>query len=256
MKYTLLQTLIILIFLSIFAVTDFGFNQQYNNLVNRIEKMPILIFSHDWHLLESIHSDLQDSPHISFISLESNVDILGKMIAEYDLPATDQILDIDQLPNLLHFSFNGNKTSKSEFLQIKEQTETRETGLMIVAEESDLGNLFDLKESISLIRWIFFIGTLIMLCIIALIIRIIAIKKENFFWTIYYRSGGRVNRFGGYFFKSLIATLLPIICFGLLLYFVNRNLLFTYSLDTKSWILILATIMVTMPLAWFITGKD
>ena len=256
MKQTLLQALLLFLLLIIFAVADYGFSVQYDNLVTGIEELPLFIFSHDWSLLEELKSDLEDDHLVKGIVLERNVDILDKMITEYDLPAADQILDINLLPNMQQFSLSGVRATNKDFFRIKDELEKRETGLMIITQDEDLEKLLDLKEKVVLIRLLLLIGFSLLLFITALIIFATAIKRDNYYWNVYYRSGGRSGRFKHYFLYSLITSILPLISLWILIFLVEKYLHLSYYLDFKTWLIILAAILLTRLLAWFTTRKD
>jgi hypothetical protein len=256
MKYILLQTILVLLLLSIFGVADFNLREQNNDTVFRIENLPVIVFSQDWHLLRKLSQDLSNDPLVKELSTSRNVEILGKMIMEYELPAADRIIDIDQLPNMLQFSLQGASASSANYEELKTKITESGDDLMMIAQDEKYQRLFSFQERNRFFRLLLFVGTLIIVFMAALILRIASLKEENFFWKLYYRSGGRRNRFIYYLFQSLTASLLPVVGFGLVLYLIEKHLGYTYFLDINSWLIIIGVLILSIPLAWLVTTKE
>ena len=256
MKYTLFQTLIVFILLLLFAVADYGFLKQHDHFVSRLEELPVIIFSHNWDSLQELAIKLGNHSQVKHFKMERNAEILKKLVSEYDLPQADQIIDLELLPNLLEFTINGVYSTEKEFMLLKETIVSIDSEAIIISPDYELKTIFNLKKSIYITRRLLFLGMLLIIFANTLMFRIIAIRKDNFFWKMYYRCGGLERRFKYYFLNSLVASLLPIISFWGVAYLVDKQLHYTYYLDNKSWLLIIVVILITNPLAWIITGKE
>lgn len=256
MKLTFTLTLIILILLSLYVTADSGYLDRLDHIIFSIEQIPIVIFSHDWHLLLEIGDELHGTPNVASLKIERNEEILEKMMFEYELSAADRILDIDLLPNVLRFHLNGSEISEQSYQTLMNNIQDKSHNLSVVTQDRDFQSLFDLKSAIVIRRLILFSGLLLTLFILCLTLRIASIKQNNRYWRIYYRAGGTGKRVLSFLPESIVSSFLPVICFALILIAAEKYLLFTYFLDLNSLLIIIGTVLITSPIAWAVTGKQ
>ncbi len=256
MKYFLWQTILIILMLGIFTVADYGLRRQHEDNISRIEDLPVIILSHDIDLLRDLALDLLDEPQVAKLKLESNVEILRQMIADYELPATDRILDIDLLPNKLEFFLEGSLAAAENYKSLQQIITERDESLLILSQDEELQELFAVNEINHIIRQMLSAGILLLIVLVSLFLRITSIRKDNSFWQIYCRSGGRVSRLKRYLLTSLIVSFLPVISFGIILHLGDKYLPHTYFLDLNSWLIIIGAVLITCPLAWLITDRQ
>jgi len=255
MKFALILTLILLICLLVFSLADYLLLGQYENIVTRIEALPVIIFSRDFSLLHTLKSELEEKPIVTSLELEKNIDLLSKMITEYDLPAAEQILDIDSLPNMLEFRLQGDLITEEGFNILRERIKSKGSEVNLVSQEHEFSDLIKLKQMLILARKAILAGIIILLSLVTIFTCATIIRRSNHYWNIYYRSGGTRSRFSSFLLSLLIGTFLPLGLLALIFYLANNYLQMSYKLELRYWLLIGSVILFPGLLAWLITDR-
>jgi hypothetical protein len=256
MKPALILTFILLICLIVFSLADFLLLEQYENLVTRIESLPVILFSSNFSLLHNLMNELEDEPVVTSLEIERNIEILDKMIKEYDLPAAEQILDIDSLPNMLEFRLEGELITEKGYSELKERFEREGSDITLISQDIELSDLFELKQMLLLTRKAILAGIIIILSIVTFVTGAMVIRRSNYYWHIYYRSGGTKKRFRSYLLNLLLGTILSLSLLAIIFYLVDYYLQMSYEFELRYWILFGLVIFIPGLLAWCLTERS
>jgi len=106
-KGILFQIIIIIILLAAWNLLHIGYNHQKKVLEANISELPMIIFSDNVTLLDSLAKELNDLAFIRNIIIEADSIVAEKLISGYGLDNAKAILASYSLPSLMKIFFDG-----------------------------------------------------------------------------------------------------------------------------------------------------
>ncbi len=219
------QVIVITIFLIFWNSLHFGkhlhirvFEHKKVQIFQKLSPIPIIIFSYKLDSLYSIKTKLNSFLWVDSLQIEEQTEISERLIAEYQLSQSSEILSRYTLPNVMKIFLKGeffHKTEKDEVWRIIENSD----------EEAEINydNEFwekiqieadNVQPSINLINFAYLIasgGMVVFLIFFVVFMRIHFETKRDQFWKIFRVSGGKQSsRAKMFFLNSFVLSFIPI----------------------------------------------
>jgi len=246
----------VIIFLSIFTITENALYESYNYWVEDIESKPLIVFFYEDDYDIQLKEVLSKHEVISFFKIESGEEVFHDLITNYSLDELHGIVDISQLPSVLKIGFDGNNFSTGKYDKVKILvTENIGDKSFIVDISNELHNsYYEFKVRLFLYRIHVILKSLILFIFVFLSDKnYLYLTKE--YWRIYYKAGGVRNRYLNYVKYFLLRFFVPFILWGLLIFIVTANYLTELEFNCKIWLLFTGLIITANQIAW-LTFKD
>ena len=245
------QIIIIIILLVVWDLLHIGYNHQKKVLEVNTSELPMLIFSTDVILLDSLAKKLDDLSFIKNIIIEADSIIAEKLISGYDLDNAKTILSSYKLPSLMKISFDGalfQTPQKEKLDRILSSSEYLE---LIVNYDSNLWQIN--RDKLELLTKIYYGGNgliLVLLLFITVFLRIHFEIKSNDFWQIFRSSGGnRKVRRKQFLLNSLWLCFVPLLLvtglYFAAMYFKYINIQIDYRLFCVEFVAIIISILMS-----------
>ncbi len=252
------QIIIIIILLTTWDLLHIGYNHQKKALEANISELPMLIFSNDVTLLDSLAKEFDNLSFIKNIIIEADSIIAEKLISGYGLDNAKAILSSYNLPSLMNISFDGalfQTTQKEELEKILSSSEYIE---LIVNYDTDLWQIN--RNKLELLTKVYWGGNgliLILLLFIAVFLRIHFEIKSNDFWQIFRSSGGsRKMRRKQFLLNSFWLCFIPLLLvtgiYFAVMYFKYLNIQIDYRLFGVEF----AVIIISILMSRIVLGKN
>jgi len=245
------QIIIIIILLATWNFLHIGHGHQKKVLENNISELPMLIFSNDVTLLDSLAKELDDLSFIRNIIIEADSIVAEKLISGYGLDNAKAILSSYNLPSLMKLSFAGETFQIPQKEELEKILSSSEYIELIVNYDSDLWQLN--RDKLELLTKIFYGGNaliLVLLLFISVFLRIHFEIKSNDFWQIFRSSGGnRKVRRKQFMLNSLWLCFAPLLLvtgiYFATLYFKYINIQIDYRLFGVEFAAIIISILMS-----------
>jgi len=252
------QVIVITIFLIFWNSLHFGkhlhiriFEQKKVQIYQKLSPIPIIIFSYELDSLYSIKTKLNSFLWVDSLQIEEQTEISKRLIAEYQLSESSEILSRYTLPNVMKIYLRGeffHKSVREEVWRIiKENNEAAEINYDNEFWEKIQIEADNVQPNINLINFAYLIANgvmIVFLIFFVIFMRIHFETKRNQFWKIFQISGGKKNsRAKMFFLNSFVLSIIPTgLNFGI--YFAA--IYFDYlkiQIDDKLFIIELGTLM-------------
>ena len=259
------QIIIITIFLIFWNSLHFGkhlhiriFEQKKTQIYQKLSPIPIIIFSYELDSLYSIKTKLNSLLWVDSLQIEEQTEISKRLIAEYQLSESSEILSRYTLPNIMKIYLKGEFFHKSEkekvWRIIKENDEDAEINYDNEFWEKIQIEADNVQPDINFINFAYLIANgvmIVFLIFFVIFMRIHFETKRDQFWKIFRISGGKQNsRAKMFFLNSFVLSIIPTgLNFGI--YFAA--IYFDYlkiQIDNKLFIIEFGTLM----LAYLLTS--
>ena len=252
------QIIIITIFLIFWNSLHFGkhlhisiFEQKKTQIYQKLSHIPIIIFSYELDSLYSIKTKLNSFFWIDSLQIEEQTEISERLIAEYQLSESSEILRKYTLPNVMKIYLKGDffyKSEKDEVWRIiKENDEAANINYDNEFWEKIQAEADNVQPDISFINFAYLIANgviIVFLIFFAIFMRIHFETKRDQFWKIFRISGGKKNsRAKMFFLNSFVLGILPTgLNFGIYFAAIHFGYL-RIQIDNKLFIIELGTVM-------------
>ena len=219
------QVIVITLFLIFWNSLHFGkhlhirlFEQKKVQIYQKLSPIPIIIFSNKLDSLYSIKTKLNSFLWVDSLQIEEQTEISERLIDEYQLSESSEILSRYTLPNIMKIYLKGEFFHKSEKEKIWRIIKKNDK-----AAEINYDNKFwekiqieadNVQPDINLINFVYLIanGVLIgFLIFFVIFMRIHFETKKDQFWKIFRISGGKQSsRAKMFFLNSFLLSIIPV----------------------------------------------
>jgi hypothetical protein len=245
------QIIILIILLATWNLLHIGYNHQKKVLEANISELPMLIFSTDVILLDSLAKELDDLSYIRNITIEADSIIAEKLISGYGLDNAKDILSSYRLPSLMNISFDGTAFQTPQKEELKKILTSSGYTELTINYDSDLWQLN--RDKLKLLTKIFYGGNaliLVLFLLISVFLRIHFEIKSNDFWQIFRSSGGnRKVRRKQFLLNSLWLCFVPLLLatglYFAAMYFKYINIQIDYRLFGVEFAAIIISILMS-----------
>ena len=218
------QIITITIFLIFWNSLHFGkhlhiriFEQKKIQIYQKLSPIPIIIFSYKLDALYSIKSKLNSFLSVDSLQIEEQTKISERLIAEYQLSQSSEVLSRYTLPNVMKIYLKGEFFHKSEkdaiWRIIKENDEAADINYDNEFWEKIQVEADNVQPSINFLNFAYLIANgviIVFLIFFVIFMRIHFEIKRDQFWKIFQISGGKKNsRAKMFFLNSFILSIIP-----------------------------------------------
>ena len=218
------QIITITIFLIFWNSLHFGkhlhiriFEQKKIQIYQKLSPIPIIIFSYKLDSLYSIKTKLNSFLWVDSLQIEEQTKISERLIAEYQLSQSSEVLSRYTLPNVMKIYLKGDffyKSEKDEVWRIiKENDEAANINYDNEFWEKIQAEADNVQPDISFINFAYLIANgviIVFLIFFVIFMRIHFEIKRDQFWKIFQISGGKKNsRAKMFFLNSFILSIIP-----------------------------------------------
>jgi len=218
------QIITITIFLIFWNSLHFGkhlhiriFEQKKIQIYQKLSPIPIIIFSYKLDSLYSIKTKLNSFLWVDSLQIEEQTKISERLIAEYQLSQSSEVLSRYTLPNVMKIYLKGEFFHKSEkdaiWRIIKENDEAADINYDNEFWEKIQVEADNVQPSINFLNFAYLIANgviIVFLIFFVIFMRIHFEIKRDQFWKIFQISGGKKNsRAKMFFLNSFILSIIP-----------------------------------------------
>ncbi len=219
------QVIVITIFLIFWNSLHFGkylhtriFEQKNVQIYQKLSPIPIIIFSYELDSLYSLKKRLGCFHFVDSVQIEEQTEVSERLIDEYQLSESSEILRRYTLPNVTKIYLKGEFFHKSEkeniWKIIKENDEAAEINYDNEFWDKIQIEADNVQPSINFINFAYLIANgvmVIFLIFFVVFMRIHFETKRDQFWKIFQISGGKQSSRAKFFFlNSYVLSIIPV----------------------------------------------
>ena len=211
MKFSrIFQFIIILGFLIIWNALHVGYSYQKDKYHTALSQNPVLIFSRNNETLDSISVKTSELEYIRKTIIETDSLISSNLIETYDLYYAKNIISSFKLPAVMKVYFHGelyDLSAKTHFEDILKESEDN------IDYHFDEGTWKFYQDRLNLVDKLYLYGNLVYILFflfITVFLRIHFEIRDDHYWRVYVKAGGRMAvRRKHFVLSSLLISLLP-----------------------------------------------
>ena len=234
-----------------------GYEFQKNIFEDNISASPMILLSMQEDTLELLSSKIDQNDYISEITIIQDSIIAKRLIENYDLEGSNEILRSYLLPTAMRITFVGEKF-KIEQKQKLERTLLEYSPAVIYY--FDEVKWQGTQNKIELLTKGYYAGFgifIILMLFISIFLRIHFEIKSDIFWKIYYSSGGQIGKRRKQFFvNSLYLCFIPLILIVAIYYAFIYFQLLHVEIDYRFFGIELLTLAISSLFAGIALGKN
>jgi len=253
-KSIVIQSIVILLILVTWNFIHLGYKLQKQAYFEKISEVPILVFSQNSEILDSLKTQLSFAGYVSKIEIETKTEIAEKLISKYELNSIKSVLENHSLPDVMKVFLEGenfDRARKEELLLMLSGTD-----LKTECNPEDWNILFDKIDFLDKSYQVINIMIIIFTFFITVFMQIHFEYKQDKFWYVYESSGGKYGQRRKHFLiSSFFAIFLPaILVYGSYLLLINFSYL-TIKIDITSFGLEILVLLISTHISQSILRK-
>lgn len=251
------QAIAIFIILIGWNLLHLGFEFQKYIFEDNISTSPMMLLSMQENSLEQLRSKIEKNDYIKNVAIIQDSVIAERLIENYDLEGSNEILRSYLLPTAMQITFVGEKFQIEQKQELERILLEYSPSVIYYFDETQWqGN----QNKIELLTKGYYAGFglfIILMLFISIFLRIHFEMKSNIFWKIYHSSGGYVGKRRKQFFvNSLYICFIPLILNVAIYYTLMYFQLLHFEIDYRFFGIELLTLVISSLFAGIAVGKN
>ncbi len=251
------QVIAIFIILIGWNLLHLGFEFQKDIFEDNISTSPMMLLSMQENSLEQLRSKIEKNDYIKDVAIIQDSVIAERLIENYDLEGSNEILRSYLLPTAMQITFVGEKFQIEQKQELERILLEYSPSVIYYFDETQWrGN----QNKIEILTKVYYAGFglfVILMLFISIFLRIHFEMKSNIFWKIYHSSGGYIGKRRKQFFvNSLYICFIPLILNVTIYYALIYFQLLHLEIDYRFFGIELLTLVISSLFAGIAVGKN